>query len=128
LHVDVRKAQTIEYARPTNLYFFFLGTLLPFLRALESAMAIQLLANPAIASSRVAVIDDQRVREDARPLAPGPSCVSPAPQFKREWSLWPQFGRIRANLCDLSKEYFCADISEFESHMASHAVCLDHPI
>ena len=49
-------------------------------------------------------IDDQRVREDARGmLAPGPSCVPPAPQLKREWSPWPEFGWIPANLCDLSK-------------------------
>jgi hypothetical protein len=28
------------------------------------------------------------------------------PQFKREWSLWPEFGWILGNLCDLSKAYF----------------------
>jgi hypothetical protein len=27
-------------------------------------------------------------------LALGPSCVSPAPQLKRESSLWPEFGCI----------------------------------
>jgi hypothetical protein len=27
----------------------------------------------------------------------------PAPQRTREWSLWPEFGRIPRNLCDLSK-------------------------
>jgi hypothetical protein len=34
---------------------------------------------------------------------PGPSCISPAPQLTREWSLWPEFGRIPGNLCHLSK-------------------------
>ena len=33
----------------------------------------------------------------------GPSCVSSAPQLKREWSRWPEFGWIPANLCDFSK-------------------------
>jgi len=43
-------------------------------------------------------IDDQRVREDARGmLAPGPSCVPPAPQLKRELSLWLEFGLILGN-------------------------------
>jgi len=28
------------------------------------------------------------------PAALGPSCVSPAPQLKREQSLWPEFGWI----------------------------------
>ena len=35
--------------------------------------------------------------------APAPSCVSTALQLKREWSPWPEFGWIPANLCDLSK-------------------------
>src|SRR5262245_62495485 len=35
---------------------------------------------------------DQRVREGAGCWPPGPSCVSPAPQLKREWSPWPEFG------------------------------------
>jgi hypothetical protein len=49
-------------------------------------------------------IDDQRVREDARGmLAPGPSCVPPAPQLKREWSLWPEFGSDPGNPRELSK-------------------------
>ena len=30
----------------------------------------------------------------------------PTPQFKREWSLWPEFGWIPGNLCGLSKGYF----------------------
>jgi hypothetical protein len=34
---------------------------------------------------------------------PDPSCVSPATQLKREWSLWLEFGRIPGNLRDLSK-------------------------
>jgi len=29
------------------------------------------------------------------PAALGPSCVSPAPQLKREQSLWPEFGGIQ---------------------------------
>jgi hypothetical protein len=33
-------------------------------------------------------------------------CVSPAPQLKREWSPWPKFGWIAANLRD------CDDISD----------------
>src|SRR5262249_44680646 len=36
-------------------------------------------------------------------LAAGPSCVSPAPQLKREWSPWPEFGWFPANLRDFSK-------------------------
>ena len=28
---------------------------------------------------------------------------SSSPQLKREWSLWPEFGWISGNLCDLSK-------------------------
>jgi hypothetical protein len=28
------------------------------------------------------------------------------PQLKREWSLWPEFGWIPGNLCDLSNGYF----------------------
>jgi hypothetical protein len=49
-------------------------------------------------------IDDQRVREDTRGmLAPGPSCVPPAPQLKREWSLWPEFGLDPGNPRELSK-------------------------
>src|SRR5262249_52205488 len=51
-------------------------------------------------------IDDQRVREHARGmLAPGPSCVPPAPQLKREWSLWPEFGLDPGNPRELSKGY-----------------------
>jgi hypothetical protein len=34
---------------------------------------------------------------------PGPSCVSPATQLKREWALWLKFGWIPGNLRDLSK-------------------------
>jgi hypothetical protein len=49
-------------------------------------------------------IHDQRVREDARGmLAPGPSCVSPALQLKREWSPWPEFGSDAGNSRELSK-------------------------
>ena len=33
----------------------------------------------------------------------GPELRIPAPQLTREWSLWPEFGRIPGNLCDLSK-------------------------
>jgi len=35
--------------------------------------------------------------------ATGSSCVSPAPQLKREWSPWPEFGWFPANLRDFSK-------------------------
>src|SRR5262249_16202280 len=49
---------------------------------------------------------DQRVREGAGCWPPGPSCVSPAPQLKREWSPWPEFGWFPANLRDFSKGYF----------------------
>jgi hypothetical protein len=50
-------------------------------------------------------IDDQSVREDAARgmMALRPSCVSPAPQLKRDWSSSPEFGWIPANLCDFSK-------------------------
>src|SRR5262249_40590870 len=46
---------------------------------------------------------DQRVREGAGCWPPGPSCVSPVPQLKREWSPWPEFGWFSANLRDFSK-------------------------
>jgi hypothetical protein len=46
---------------------------------------------------------DQRVREGAGCWPPGPSCVSPAPQLKREWSPWPEFGWFPANQRDFSK-------------------------
>ena len=44
-------------------------------------------------------MDDQRVREDAR----GMLARTPAPQLKREWSLWPEFGLDPANPRELSK-------------------------
>jgi hypothetical protein len=65
-----------------------------------------LLVGREIAQSRVLSamqIDDRAVREDAARMALGPSCVSPAPQLKRDWSSSPEFGWIPANLCDLSK-------------------------
>jgi hypothetical protein len=37
------------------------------------------------------------------PAEPSPSCVFPTPQLRREWSPWPEFGRIAANLRDFSK-------------------------
>jgi hypothetical protein len=46
---------------------------------------------------------DQRVREGAGCWPPGSSCVSPAPQLKREWSPWPEFDWFPANLRDFSK-------------------------
>jgi hypothetical protein len=46
---------------------------------------------------------DARASIPADILALGPSCVSHTAQLKREWSLWPEFGWIPANLCDLSK-------------------------
>src|SRR5262249_34692552 len=45
----------------------------------------------------------QRVGEGAGCWLLGPSCVSPAPQLKREWSPWPEFGWFPANLRDFSK-------------------------
>jgi hypothetical protein len=36
-------------------------------------------------------------------LALGPSCISSTPPLKREWSAWPKFGWIPANLHDFSK-------------------------
>ena len=45
-----------------------------------------------------------RVREDAcGMLAPGPSCVCDRCSSNANGSLWPEFGWIPANLCDLSK-------------------------
>ena len=68
-------------------------------------------------------IDDQRVREDARGmLAPGPSCVPQAPQLKREWSLWPEFGLDPWKSVRPFKGIFCYDVSEFEYYMPSQAV------
>ena len=37
------------------------------------------------------------------PAEPSPELRIPALQLKREWSPWPEFGWIPANLCDLSK-------------------------
>jgi hypothetical protein len=37
------------------------------------------------------------------PAEPSPSCVSPTPQLKREWSPWPEFGSDPGNPRDLSK-------------------------
>jgi hypothetical protein len=39
-----------------------------------------------------------RARRAAEILALGPSCVSSTAQLKREYSLWPEFGWILANL------------------------------
>jgi hypothetical protein len=37
------------------------------------------------------------------PAGPSPELRIPALQLEREWSPWPEFGWIPANLCDLSK-------------------------
>jgi len=34
---------------------------------------------------------------------PAPSCLSPTPQLKREWSPWPEFGSDPGNPRQLSK-------------------------
>jgi hypothetical protein len=36
-------------------------------------------------------------------LAQSLSCVPPARQLKREWSLWRELGWILRDVCDLSK-------------------------
>ena len=51
-----------------------------------------------------------------------PTCVSPALQLKREWSPGPEFGWIPRKSVRPFKGIICDDISEFESHMPSHAV------
>ena len=56
------------------------------------------------------------------PAEPRPSCVSPAPQLKREWSPWPEFWLDPRKSARPFKGIFCHDISEFESYMPSHAV------
>jgi hypothetical protein len=37
------------------------------------------------------------------PVEPSPELRIPTPQLKREWSPWPKFGGIAANLRDFSK-------------------------
>jgi hypothetical protein len=67
---------------------------------------------------------DQRPRRtlaEDPPAALAPSCVSPAPQLKREQSLWPEFGWGPKSMRPF-KGIICDDISEFESDMPSHAV------
>jgi hypothetical protein len=54
-------------------------------------------------------------------LALGPSCVSATPQLKREGSLVATIVWIWESERPF-KGIFCDDISEFESHMPSHAV------
>jgi hypothetical protein len=47
---------------------------------------------------------NQRMGKDAHGmLALSLSCVPPARQLKREWSLWREFGWTPTDLCDLSK-------------------------
>jgi hypothetical protein len=57
-------------------------------------------------------------------LALGPSCISSTPQLKREWSPWVKIQLDPRKSTRLFKRIICADISEFESHMPSHAVGL----
>jgi len=38
------------------------------------------------------------------PAEPSPSCVSPAPQLKREWSPWPKFGADREIRASFQKD------------------------
>jgi hypothetical protein len=57
-----------------------------------------------------------------RDPGPGSSCVSPTPQLKREWSPWPEFRLDFRKSVRPFKGIFCDDVSEFESHMPSHAV------
>src|SRR5258708_34831876 len=51
-------------------------------------------------------LSNARASIPAEILARGLSCVSATLQLKREWSLWPEFGRIPGNLCEFSKGYF----------------------
>jgi hypothetical protein len=46
-----------------------------------------------------------RIGRSVRSLA-GPSCLPVAPQLKREWSLWPEFGLDPGNPRELSKRWF----------------------
>ena len=68
-------------------------------------------------------IDDQRVREDARGmLAPGPSCVPPGAAAQTRMV---SVARIRLGSWESARAFkgiICDDVSEFESHMPSHAV------
>src|SRR3984893_2770372 len=56
------------------------------------------------------------------PAEPSPELRIPALQLKREWSPWPQFGSDPGKSARAFKGIICDDISEFESHMPSHAV------
>ena len=49
----------------------------------------------------------------------GPSCVFPAPQLKREWSLLVSFGRAR-ELSRHLKDIGLVRIPEFESSQPTH--------
>jgi len=55
-------------------------------------------------------------------LAQSLSCVPPARQLKREWSLWREFGWIPHRSMRSFKGIVCDDVSEFESYMPSQAV------
>ena len=59
------------------------------------------LAPPRSRSGAFSATIDKLVRGCAENLAP--VLRIPALQLKREWSPWPEFGWIPANLCDLSK-------------------------
>ena len=67
---------------------------------------------------------DQRVREGAGCWPPGPSCVSPAPQLKREMLSVARIRPDSRKSVRAFKGIICDDISEFESSHASHAVCV----
>jgi len=51
----------------------------------------------------VGVLDERPAMCGGMLAAPGPSCVSPPPQLKREWSPWPEFGSDLGNPRELSK-------------------------
>jgi hypothetical protein len=55
-------------------------------------------------------------------LALSLSCVPPARQLKREWSLWREFGCTPHRSMRSFKGIVYVDISEFESYMPSPAV------
>jgi hypothetical protein len=58
---------------------------------------------PALKRHRAGDTDTGMVQATDENPSTGPALRIPAPQLTREWSLWPEFGRIPGNLCDLSK-------------------------
>jgi hypothetical protein len=69
----------------------------------ERMRRIGVLMGTAETPTKKPCLRNVRASIPAEILALGPSCVSPRSQLKREWSLWPEFGWIPANLCELSK-------------------------